>query len=296
MKFGYVTNCLGPATIMEAASIAADLDFDCIEVGPSIQRDRAAFREVQANGPVPIQSLIYGRNFLTHHTIQREEYRQELSRLLDIAADIGVGQVTTSTGVDSALDLDGNISAALEFWGSLFEQAAQADIRIALEFCPTAGNFALGPFAWRRLLDATTTWPNFGLNYDPSHLVWQFIEPYEPIREFRDYIFSVHAKDTFVRRDRLAEHGILTPYARTEKMAHGPEEARAIWWENRLPGDGQLDWQKFFSLLTEIGYDGAVMLEHEAPDYMGSRELVLAGLKHGFAHIKAAKDAAYATF
>lgn len=290
MRYGFVTNCLGQTTLEDAVQIAVDLGFDCIEVGPSVRRDRATLRDIQRDACVDIHSFIYGRNFLSSDKQKKTEYRTEIQRLLDIAADVGVPQITTSTGVNPALNLDDNIEATIEFWGPLFEQAQQANVRFALEFCPTAGNFALGPYAWRRLFTATAQWPNFGLNYDPSHLVWQFIDPYEPLPEFGEHIFSVHAKDTVIWHDRLSEHGILTPYKQTEKMAHGPEEARAAWWEYRLPGDGKLDWQHFLCALDLTGYDGALILEHEAPAYMGSREAVLEGLGRGLRFLQSATN------
>ncbi len=293
MMFGFVTNCLGPTTIHEAVEIAAKLGFECVEVGPSVERDRAAFRQVQADGRVLIHSFIYGRNFLTHDAALRQAYRAEMLRLLDLAEDAGVRQITTATGVDPALSLEDNIGAALEYWGPLFDQAASAGICIALEFCPTAGNFALGPYAWRQLFAATSHWSNFGLNYDPSHLLWQFIEPYGPLQEFRERVFSVHAKDTYLWPERLAEHGILTPYACQETMAHGPQEARALWWEYRLPGDGMLDWQRIFAILHQTGYQGVVLLEHEAPQYMGSRDAVLQGLERGLRYLRAANAAVH---
>ncbi len=290
-QFGFVTNCLGETDIYAAAQIAQSVGFDCLEVGPRVKRDRAAFEDVQRNGPVRIQSFIYGRNFLSHDAASRASYRAELLRLLDLAVDLGVTQITTSTGVDPDLNLADNIAAALDYWTPLFEQAAQSGIRIALEFCPASGNFALGPYAWRRLLAATQPWPNFGLNYDPSHLLWQLIDPYTPLVEFSGHLFSVHAKDTHLWRDRLAKHGILTPYANVERMAHGTQEARAIWWEYRLPGDGDLDWDRFLRELYAVGFDGAIVLEHEAPGYMASHEAVVEGLRRGLQFLRAANQA-----
>jgi len=78
-------------------------------------------------------------------------------------------------------------------------------------------------------------------------------------------------------------------------MAHGPQEARAIWWEYRLPGDGMLDWQRIFATLHKIDYQGAVLLEHEAPQYIGSRNAVLQGLERGLRQLRAARTAALAT-
>lgn len=285
-KIGFVTNCLGQATIHEAVKIAEQLGFNCLEVGPSIKRDREAFRAVQRDGLVSIHSFIYGRNFLTHHPEEKQTYTTEIYRLMDLAVEVGIPQITTATGVDPNLSLDENITAALEFWAPLFDQALAGGVRVALEFCPTAGNFALGPYAWRRLLAKTSQWPNFGLNYDPSHLLWQFIDPYLYLAEFCKHIFSVHVKDTTIWADRLGEHGILTPYKREEEMAHGVKEERAIWWENRLPGEGQLDMERFMLELTNCGYQGALLLEHEDRRYLGSRDEVIRGLKIGLDTIK----------
>lgn len=291
VQIGYVTNCLGKATIKEAVDIAERLEFDCLEVGPSIALDRATLRAIQRSSPVRIHSFIYGRNFLSPDSAQRESFRAELLRRLEIAVDVGVQQITTSTGVDPQLSLEENIDAALEFWASILDQARQGGVRIGLEFCPTAGNFALGPFAWRQLLDATRAWPNFGLNYDPSHLLWQFIEPYVPLQEFGHVVFSVHAKDTHIWRERLSEHGMLTPYARSERMAHGVEEARAIWWAYRLPGEGMIDWQKFFRKLFAQGFDDAINIEHEDHRYVGSREAVTQALEQSLRFLRSVTDA-----
>ena len=288
MDIGFVTNCLGETTIHDAVKVAVDLGFDCLEVGPSIGRDREAFHAIQNNERVYIHSFIYGRNFLSHLTKERQVFRNEIYRLLDLAIDVGVRQITTSTGVDPDLSLDDNIKVAIEFWEPLFEQALDAGVRLALEFCPAAGNFALGPYAWERLFAATERWPNFGLNYDPSHLLWQFIDPYTPIAEFSQYIFSVHIKDTIVWHDRLAKHGILTPYALVEETAHGTQESRATWWEYRLPGEGELDLTRFLKNLNLIGYEGVLLLENEDKGYVGSTELVVNGLQVGLDTIHSA--------
>lgn len=292
MRYGFVTNCLGDTNIEDAVAVAREIGLDCIEVGPSVRRALASFREVQYSSDVEIHSFIYGRNFLSRDRKEREEFRSELWRLLDFASDIGVGQITTSTGVDPTLDLQGNINAALDFWQRIFDDAKAANVKIALEFCPASGNFALGPYAWRRLLAATQTYSNFGLNYDPSHLRWQFIDPYRPIHEFASHIFSVHAKDAVVWQDRLSEHGILTPYSHSERTPHGSLEERALWWAYRVPGEGDLHWPTFIHELQQSDYDGAILIEHEDSRYLGSRQSVLEGLKRALDHLRLSADAA----
>jgi sugar phosphate isomerase/epimerase len=95
--------------------------------------------------------------------------------------------------------------------------------------------------------------PGFGLNYDPSHLVWQQMDYIRPLREFRSRIFRVHLKDARVDRDRLDEVGIL---------AHPLD-----YHSPKLPGLGDVDWGRFLSVLGDTGYDGPVSVEVEDRAY-----------------------------
>lgn len=286
IELGINTNCLGPATITEVVRIAENLNVQHIEVGPVVKRDLAAFRAIQHDGPVHIHSLIYGRNFLTDDQALRREYRDKLRETIDLAHAVGIQQITTSTGVMPHLTLDENIATALEFWQPIFEETADAGIRIALEFCPTIGNFALGPYMWRPLFTATTSFPTFGLNYDPAHLIWQMIDPYTPLTEFAGKIFSVHAKDCTIHQDILAEHGITTAYRSLQTMPHGLIEERPIWYSQRLPGDGDLDWARFVDILKSVNYSGVILVEHEDPRYLGLRDNVLHGLRRSLNHLR----------
>ena len=102
--------------------------------------------------------------------------------------------------------------------------------------------------------------------YDPSHLVWEMMDPYEPILRYKDKIFHVHGKDTEVNRHRLNYTGILSDYS---------------WWRYRVPGLGEIDWNKIVSNLYEIGYDGVISIEHEDPVWEGTKEKVEKGLLIG---------------
>jgi sugar phosphate isomerase/epimerase len=91
--------------------------------------------------------------------------------------------------------------------------------------------------------------PSFGLNFDPSHLVWQQIDYVRPLYEFPDRIFHVHAKDARVDKTSLDDVGVLAT----------PLE----WHRPKLPGLGDVDWGRFLSALTDIGYRGPVCIEVE---------------------------------
>jgi sugar phosphate isomerase/epimerase len=99
---------------------------------------------------------------------------------------------------------------------------------------------------------------SFGLNYDPSHLVWQQMDYIKPLWTFADRLFHVHAKDVRVDRARLDEVGVLA----TPLSFHTP----------KLPGLGEINWGRFISVLTDVGYDGPVCIEVEDRVYEGALE------------------------
>jgi sugar phosphate isomerase/epimerase len=120
---------------------------------------------------------------------------------------------------------------------------------------PGGKNLAYCPDVWTRMFDAIPS-DNFGLNFDPSHLIWLQIDYLKAIRDFSDRIFHVHAKDVRIDRHRLNEVGILG----TPLQFHTP----------KLPGLGEVDWGQFFSVLGDTGYRGPVCVEVEDRSYEGS--------------------------
>jgi len=151
-----------------------------------------------------------------------------------------------------------------QVWPPLIHYAEQKGIKIGIENCPMlfsldewpgGKNLAFSPEIWRRMFEAIPS-PSFGLNYDPSHLVWQFIDPIRPIYDFKDRIFHVHAKDDKVSPELLYERGTLG----------------LKWHIPKLPGLGSIDWGKFYSALTDIGYQGPVCIEVEDRAYEASLE------------------------
>ena len=129
---------------------------------------------------------------------------------------------------------------------------------------PGGKNLAFCPAIWRRMF-AEIPSESFGLNYDPSHLVWQRIDYVKPLEEFSDLIFHVHAKDARLDHARLDDVGILA----TPLEYHTP----------KLPGLGDVDWSRFFSVLSDTGYDGPVCIEVEDQAYEGSLESRKASLR-----------------
>ncbi len=225
--------------------------------------DAAAGRiqERMAAAGVSISGLGYYPNLLTPDAAEARVCREHLEKVIRGARLLGVGVVNTFVGRDPARSVEDNWPRFLETWPPLARLAESLDVRIGIENCPMfftrdewpgGKNLAHSPAVWRRMFEAIPS-SHFGLNYDPSHLIWQQIDYIKPLDEFRDRIFHVHAKDAKLQRDRLDDVGIFA----MPLDYHRP----------KLPGLGDVDWGRFFSALTDIGYEGAVCVEVEDRAY-----------------------------
>lgn len=300
MKIGFLTNALVEQarrsglntfqTLDEVAAWAADHGFTDLECGPMLPLDRAAYERVLGEGRIAITALIYCRNYLSTDPEEAATHLAELKKRIEFAGALGIDKVVTSTGIDKRIeegiyDRDPNVKdrgnmirripvrsldQVVDLYGPLLELAEKNNVRLCLENCPLMGNIAISPVMWRRIFQRLGS-DKLGLAYDPSHLVWELIDPYAPLDEFKDKIFHVHAKDAAIDRARLAETGILTDFS---------------WWSYRIPGRGELDWKKLLSKLKANGYTGTISLEHEDAAYEGTLPAVEQGLLDGKAHLE----------
>ncbi len=284
MQLGFVSAILPDLTLEEVLDFAAESGFDCVEVmcwprGRAERRyagvthiDVTGFNEaatarvralVERSG-VAISALGYYPNPLAPDPDERRVYAEHLRATIDAAALLGTSRVNTFVGRDPARSIDDNWPLFREVWPPLVRHAAERDVRIGIENCPmlfTADewpggkNLAISPAVWRRMFEDIPD-PHFGLNYDPSHLIWQQMDEVRPIEEFAGRFHHVHAKDARIDRRTLDEVGILAvPLA-----YHTP----------KLPGLGDVRWGAFFAALTSAGYTGPVCIEVEDRAYEGS--------------------------
>jgi len=188
--------------------------------------------------------------------------------------------MNTFVGRDWTKSVEENWPRFLEVWKPLVALAEQHQVRIGIENCPmlfTADewpggkNLAISPAIWRRMFDEIDS-DNFGLNYDPSHPAWMQMDPIEPLWDFSHKLFHIHAKDVRVDRRRLNEVGIL---------AHPLE-----YHTPKLPGLGDVNWGRFFSVLGDVGYDGPVCVEVEDRAYEGSLESRKAALRQSAIYLR----------
>jgi sugar phosphate isomerase/epimerase len=242
------------------------IDVDSLDSGKASEI-RALLDEIG----IEISGLGYYPNNLHADPAHREAVNEHTRKVIRAAECLGVGVVNTFVGRDKDRDHPGNMDEFRKVWPALVLEAESANVKIGIENCPMlfsldewpgGVNLAYSPAIWREMF-AEIPSDNFGLNFDPSHLIWQMIDMERAIYEFADRIVHVHAKDLEIQRDGLYEHGVMS-------LGMG-------WQVPRLPGLGEVRWDRFFAALYASGYDGPVIIEHEDRKFEGSEELIIRG-------------------
>ncbi|MEJ7790937.1 MAG: sugar phosphate isomerase/epimerase [Gaiellaceae bacterium] len=289
MKLGFLTAALPDLSLEQVARWAHEEGFEALEVacwpsGGSENRryagathinvdrfDPGRVRDLLHRHGLEISALAYYPNNLHPDDAHRQAVNGHLRKVIDAAATLGVDTVGTFVGNDKDRPLPDNLDRFRAIWPDLVRHAGAQGVQVAIENCPMifsydewpgGGNLAWSPAIWDAMFEAIPD-EHFGLNLDPSHLVWLMIDPERAVYDFADRIFHVHAKDLEIRSDGLYRHGTF---------------AGGIGWQvPRLPGLGQVDWSRFVAALYAVGYDRFVSVEHEDRRFEGSEELVKRG-------------------
>lgn len=277
MQLGFVSAILPDSDQDEVLNIAQLYDYDCVElmcwpteddnrryagvshlsVADFSQTDSDTISKKIIDQNIFISGLGYYPNILTPNPDEAKACKDHLKEVIKTARMLGINVVNTFIGRDWTKSIEDNWPLVMQVWPELIKFAEDYNVKIAIENCPMlftkdewpgGKNIAFSPATWRRLFNDIPS-NHLGLNFDPSHLVWQHIDYLYAISEFKDKIFHVHAKDVRIDRDRLNENGIL---------AH-PNDFHTP----KLPGLGEINWGKFISVLGDCGYDGPVCVEVE---------------------------------
>ncbi len=282
MQLGFVSAILADLTLEEVLSFAHDEGFDCVEVmcWPAGKSERryagvthldvaaltnsaiAAVHDLVNKYGVHLSGLGYYPNPLDPDLAHRKVVAGHIKKVIDAAELLGLSVVNTFIGRDPALTIEANWPHVRQVWPELVQHAQSRGIKIGIENCPMlfsndewpgGKNLAISPSVWRQLF---AEFPTLGLNFDPSHLIWQQIDYVRCIREFGKKIVHFHAKDTRIDHERLYEVGIMGQR----------------WEIAKLPGLGEVNWAALFAALSDVGFDGAVCIEVEDRAYEGSLE------------------------
>ncbi len=284
MKLGIVSAIYGDMTFEEVIDNLAENGLECVElccwpVGKAARRyagvthlDVSDLKQEYVDyvlnyckeKGVAISSLAYYPNALDADEEKSQVAVDHLYKLMDASKLFGINMITTFIGRDSKKTVEDTLMDVEKVWKPIVKYAEELGVKIAIENCPMlfsqdewpgGQNIMTSPSNWRKVFDILDS-DAIGINYDPSHFIWQQIDYIKPLYEFKDKIFHVHCKDIKLYEERLNDVGIMAyPLA---------------YMSPKLPGLGDVDWGKYVSALTDIGYDSFVCIEVEDKAFEGS--------------------------
>lgn len=286
LDLGFVSAILAEKSFEEVIDFAAENSFKCVEMmcwpkGKAERRyagvthinvdelDDTSVSHIQgylAKSNVYISGLGYYPNPLDPHEEQSRTYISHIKKVIEAAAKLGIPVVNTFIGRDPSKNMDYNLDMFAEKWPEIITHAETLGINIGIENCPMfftndewpgGKNLATSPKIWDRMFEIIPN-KNFGLNYDPSHMIWQHMDEIKPIYQYKDRLHHIHLKDVKVFKDKLDRVGIMA----NPLEYHTP----------KLPGYGDVRWGDFFSALTEVGYRGPTCIEVEDRAFENSDE------------------------
>ncbi len=278
MKLGYLTQLTE-----EECKLAARIGYDCLEVHGKWEADQIETEADRRGEADKVRAMLEESGIsisaIALYQAGPRDVKGSVVRYgayIEMCAELGVEVLSTMSAGDPAKGLEENLKDFQAVFREVAPQAEQAGVRIAFENWPAlrgtfppfgTANIGFTPRVWERMFELVDS-ESLGLEFDPSHLVWQGIDWARALERFASRIYHVHAKDTEVLADRLAAEGFFSEG----------------WWRYRLPGYGSVDWRKFTSLLKENGYEGSICIEHEDPVFSGERRIE--GLEKAHAYLR----------
>lgn len=293
LDLGFVSAILPNYSLEKLVSFASNEQFSCLElmcwpIGKSDRRyagvthidvnnlNTFKIKEIKAlfkDHNVSISGLGYYPNPLDENMEKRKFYQEHLKNVITAAAALEVPVVNTFIGRNQFLNIDENFELFKTEWAPILAFADANGIKIGIENCPMiftydewpgGKNMAINPQIWERMFNQFPS-PLLGLNFDPSHFIWQQMDYIQPLYDFKDRIHHIHLKDVKLYKNKLDQVGIMSP----------PN----FYSSPKIPGFGDVNWSKFFSALTDIAYRGPVCIEVEDKAFEGSEKDVLTAIK-----------------
>jgi sugar phosphate isomerase/epimerase len=281
MKLGFNSAILNECSFEEVIDYAADNGFSCVEIcawpkGKAARKyagvthidvehlDVDYIKNYSEAKGVKISAIAYYPNALDEDAEKSDYYVTHIKKCIEAAKKLDINMVTTFIGRDQKKTIEENLTTMTTVWKPIVAYAEELGVKIAIENCPmlfTADEWPGGqnlmttPAIFRRVFELIPN-KNFGLNFDPSHFVWQQMDYIKPIYEFQERIFHIHFKDIKVYKDRLNDVGIMAT----------PLE----YISPKLPGLGDVNWGQYVSALTDIGYRGYAVIEVEDKSFEDS--------------------------
>ena len=295
VKLGFLTACLPRRSLAQICEWATAHDFEALEVaawpdlgdrpftathldvdGFGEREGRCRPSAVRSSTASSCSSVAYYDNNLDPDPDTRRAVNEHVHKCIDAAARLGCPTVGTFVGRDPGRSVAENLRDAEAVFAPLVDHAGQAGVKLIIENCVMEGwhpdgypgNLAYSPELWEWMFSL-----GLYLNYDPSHLLWMGIDPVEAVRPYVDHIPHAQAKD--IELDLAARNRFGWPGRAVQR--DNPWDVG--WWRYRVPGRGQVDWNRLLDVLYEGGFDGVLSVEHEDPLWGGTEERVEIGLE-----------------
>ncbi|WP_420454352.1 sugar phosphate isomerase/epimerase family protein [Rubrivirga sp.] len=304
MDIGFLTGSLGGVPLEQLVPWAAQNGFASLEIstwpksamGGKLPRhidadaftadDAARVNDLLDEHGVRISAFAYFDNILHGRKEKTAEHRRYLRNVIDAAALLGVDRVGTFVG-GRPVNPDRNMKEIGVIFREVVAYAEDQGVRVMIENCPMfnwvqfgiPGNYAFSPELWDALFTEVPS-DSFGLNLDPSHLLWLGIDYLRATREYGSKVFHAHAKDVEMLPEGRYRYGSTWKQLDADTWRSG-------WWRYKVPGDGEVDWAAFVAALREVGYDDVLSIEHEDDDFEGEAG-VKAGLLKARQHLESA--------
>lgn len=300
MQLGLVSAILDQSDFYEMIDIVAENGLDCVEVAcwpagkaerryagvshidtENLTKEQAEeYKDYAAEKKVAISALAYYPNPLDENLEKRQQVIDHIYSVIDAAKLMEINLVTTFIGRMPTKTISENLKEVEKVWKPILAYAEKQKVKIAIENCPMlftedewpgGQNLMTTPALFRKIFDLLDS-DYLGLNYDPSHFVWQQMDYLAPIYEFKDKLFHVHYKDIKVYWNKLQKVGVMAT----------PLE----YMSPKLPGLGDVDWGKYVSALTDVGYSGYTCIEVEDRAYESDYEDVKRSIKQSTHYLR----------
>lgn len=300
MQLGLVSAILDQSDFYEMIDIVAENGLECVEVAcwpagkaerryagvshidtENLTKDQAEkYNAYAKEKKVAISALAYYPNPLDEDLAKRQQVIDHLYSVIDAAKMMDIHLVTTFIGRMPTKTISENLKEMEKVWKPIIAYAEEQQVKIAIENCPMlftedewpgGQNLMTTPDLFRKIF-AILDSEYIGLNFDPSHFVWQQMDYLAPLYEFKDKLFHIHYKDIKLYWKKLQEVGIMAT----------PLE----YMSPKLPGLGDVDWGNYVSALTDVGYNGYTCIEVEDRAYETDYEDVKRSIKQSTHYLR----------
>lgn len=300
MKLGFLSSILPDLTFEEVIDFASEVGYEAVELAcwpcgkaerryggvTHIDVDNLDERKIDyiknycQEKNVEISALGYYPNNMDQDLDKRKIYNEHLLKVIDAASKLEIDLVNTFIGRMTDKNLEDNMKELNSVWDDILAYAEKKNVRIGIENCPMlftydewpgGQNLGSSPHNLKMIFEKLGK-DNIGINFDPSHHIIQDIEYENFFHNFKDRIFHLHIKDMKIDRNKLNEFGRLVP----------PN----FYTIPKIPGHGDVDWSKFISSATEIGFNGYAIVEIEDRSYENSLESRLDSLRISYRYMR----------